>query len=231
MKPRFTGFPKELFKFLRDLEKNNDREWFNANKDRYLSYVVEPVQEFILAMAPCLTAISDRYIADPRRNGGSMFRIYRDTRFSKSKLPYKNNVGCQFRHTAGKDAHAPGFYVHLEPGKIFYGGGVWKPPSSKLGMIRDAIATHPDNWTRIITNRTFRKRFGDIRGDRLTRPPRGFAKDLPLIEDIKRKSFFVMQEDKESAALKPGFITEVERAFKAASPIMEFLTKAVELPY
>ncbi len=133
-----------MFNFLADLGSNNNREWFNNNKDRYENFVVEPVTRFIEAVGEFLPTISDAYVADTRRNGGSMFRIYRDTRFSRDKRPYKENVGCQFRHTAGKNAHAPGFYVHLAPAEVFIGGGIWKPDTNSLDKIRNHIAENPE---------------------------------------------------------------------------------------
>jgi len=228
---QFPGFPSELFQFLRELRNNNNRDWFAENKPIYREDVVRPVQDFIVAMAPRLHKISSRYIADSRGNGGSMFRIYRDTRFSKNKLPYKTNVGCQFRHEAGRDAHAPGFYVHLEPDQVFFGGGVWMPPGPVLLKIRERMVSHPDEWMEVIKNKSFKKRFGEVKGDRLKRPPRGFDKDLPLIEDMKLKSFFVMQQVDESFSLDAKFINEVERAFKATAPLMQFLTRSLELPF
>lgn len=231
MDDKFAGFSADIFKFLTDLKNNNNRDWFNTNKQRYLDSVANPMCLFIAAMGPRLEKISKYYVADPRRHGGSMFRIHRDTRFSKDKRPYKDHIGCHFRHVAGRDAHAPGFYAHFEPGQLFIGGGVWMPPSAVLHKIRTAIADKADEWTSLKKNRTFRTRFGGISGDQLTRPPRGFDKEHPMIDDIKRKSFFVMHHLDPDLALTPKFITEVERIFKAASPMMAFLTRAVELKY
>ncbi len=109
------GFSPGLFAFLEELAANNDRTWFAANKPRYQSQVVDQLVRFIAAMADPLEKVSPHFVADPRPVGGSMFRIYRDVRFSKDKRPYKEHAACQFRHAAGKDAHAPGFYVHLAP--------------------------------------------------------------------------------------------------------------------
>ena len=128
-----------LFDFLRDLRENNDREWFQANKGRYLAEVRDPMLDFIGAFAAPLAEISPHFVADPRPNGGSLFRIYRDTRFSRDKTPYKTNAGAHFRHAAGKDAHAPGFYLHLEPGMCFAGCGVWRPDGPTVTKIREAI--------------------------------------------------------------------------------------------
>ena len=146
MDDKFPGFSADLFKFLAELKNNNNRDWFNENKARYLSNVADPMCRFVAAMGPRLRKISKYYVADPRRHGGSMFRIYRDARYSKDKRPYKEHIGCQFRHVAGKDAHAPGFYAHFEPGQVLIGGGVWMPPSPVLFKIRSAIAEKPDDW-------------------------------------------------------------------------------------
>jgi uncharacterized protein (TIGR02453 family) len=227
----FDGFPSDLFRFLQDLSKNNNRDWFNSNKDRYVESVAEPVQAFINAMRPRLEKISPYYVADSRRNGGSMFRIYRDTRFSKNKDPYKENVGCQFRHEAGKDAHAAGFYVHLANEQIFFGGGVWTPPNDVLTKIRDAIVDDPTRWRKITRSKSFLASFDGVRGDGLKRPPRGYDPEHSLIEDLKRKTFYVMKPGTKDLVQSRGFIDEVTRTFKAASPFMKFVADALKLPY
>jgi uncharacterized protein (TIGR02453 family) len=199
----FAGFPDDLFGFLNDLKKNNNREWFKANKPRYTESVVNPMCEFIACMAPRLQRISKHYTADPRPHGGSMFRIYRDVRFSKDKSPYKTHAACQFRHQAGRDAHAPGFYVHLAADGLFFGGGIWTPPSAHLGKIREQIADSPVAWSRIIGAAAVRKH-GGLKGDQLKRAPRGFDPESRHIEDLKRK---------------------------AAAPLNRFITQALELPF
>ena len=160
-----------------------------------------------------------------------MFRIYRDVRFSKDKRPYKEHVGCQFRHEAGKDAHAPGFYVHLASDEILFGGGVWNPPNPVLGKIRDAVVDNANSWKKIKSNKSFVKRFNGIRGSGLKRPPRGYDAAHVHIEDLKRKTFFAMQPASQELAMSPDFVSEVTHAFKVASPLMEFLTSSLELPY
>lgn len=227
----FNGFPEELFQFLRALSRNNNRDWFAENKESYRASVMHPVSDFIIAMAPRLAKLSPHFVADPRANGGSMFRIYRDTRFSKNKLPYKTHVGCQFRHEAGKDAHAPGFYVHLEPDRIFFGAGLWNPAGDALARIRDAIVERPEAWQAIVEGTPFVQRFGGLTGDSLKRPPRGYAADHPLIDDLKRKSFVVMQYEDESLAKGPDLMDEIEHSFGEASAFMRFLTRAQGLPY
>ncbi len=227
----FEGFSPAFFGFFEELAKNNKREWFAANKDRYKQEVVGQLTSFIAAIAPHLAKISSHYNADPRPNGGSMFRIYRDVHFSKDKKPYKEHGACQFRHKAGKDAHAPGYYVHLEPGKIFFGGGVWLPPSPELNKIRAAIANDAAGWRRVTRNRRIKEDFGGIMGEGLKRAPRDFDENHPHIEDIKRKSFFAMRQAEPALAGSPAFVEEVAGTFKAATPLMRFLTSALGVPF
>ncbi len=231
MSTGFAGFPKDLFKFLRDLKKNNNREWFLDNKSRYQDVVVAPMGEFINAMAPRLAKISTAFVADARPNGGSMFRIYRDARFSKDKSPYKTNVGCQFRHVAGKDAHAPGFYFHLEPDNVFFGGGLWMPPSAVLFNVRQAIVERSTEWKKITGAKKIASRFGGLGGVSLQRVPRGFAADHPLADDLKHKSFVLMERSSEAAAQDKRLVAEVDKSFQAMAEFMGFLTRANHLAF
>jgi len=231
MAEEFEGFSPDLFAFLKDLKRNNHRDWFEANKDRYKRSVVEPMSAFISAMDARLAKVSDCFIADARPHGGSMFRIYRDTRFSKDKSPYKEHTAVHFRHMAGKDAHAPGFYMHFEPDEVFFGGGIWMPDGVVLRRVRDAIVDDVKGWKSATRSPTFRKRFGEVQGDSLKRPPLGYPPDHPLMDDLKRKSFFAVQRVDPSLALTARFTAEVERAFIALRPMMRFLTEALDLSF
>ena len=226
----FPGLPEDFFRFFEDLKQNNERAWFNENKARYHESVVNPISEFIVCIAPRLEKISPHYIANPKPHGGSMFRIYRDTRFSKDKTPYKDHAGIQFRHRAGKDAHAPGFYVHLSTDEVFFGGGVWLPPNPVLNRVRDHIVDNANAWGRI-RNAKKVQASGGIRGDSLKRPPRGFDAEHRHIEDLKKKSFYVATEVSATAALEADFIDQVTEGFKLAAPMMHFITDALELPF
>ncbi len=227
----FAGFPKDFFAFFRELKANNNRPWFEDNKQRFRDSVQAPMSAFIAAMAPRLEKVSKNFNADPRPNGGSMFRIYRDVRFSKDKRPYKEHAACHFRHAGGKDVHAPGFYMHFAPGEVYFGGGLWMPELDALARVRSTIAAKPALWKKIKTDKAFAKRYGDVQGDQLTRPPRGFDAELPFIEDIRRKSFFAMSIAGGKLALSPDLVGEVANAFKAASPLMKFLCDAVGVPF
>jgi uncharacterized protein (TIGR02453 family) len=229
--PSFNGLPADYFKFFKELSANNNREWFNDNKDRFRASVQEPLSAFVEAMAPKLKKISKHFVADPRLNGGSVFRIYKDVRFSKDKSPYKTHGAVQFRHALGKDAHAPGFYVHLDPEEIFYGGGMWLPPSPQLLAVREAIRDKGAAWKKATSGAAFVKRFDGVGGEALSRPPRGFDADDPNIDDIRRKSFFAMVESKPAAAKKPGFVDDAAQTFADASPMMKFLCDATRAPF
>ncbi|HVT24698.1 MAG TPA: DUF2461 domain-containing protein [Rhizomicrobium sp.] len=228
---KFEGFPKDFYAFFRDLKAHNNREWFEDNKQRFRDSVQAPMSSFIEAMAPELKKISKHFTADPRPNGGSMFRIYRDVRFSKDKRPYKEHAACHFRHVTAKDAHAPGFYMHFAPDEVFFGGGSWMPPSDSLAHIRQAIAAKPALWTKVKTDKAFAKAFGGVQGEALSRPPRGFASDHPQIEDIKKKSFFALRDADTRLTQHPKLVGEVANTFKSASPLMKFICNALAVPY
>jgi uncharacterized protein (TIGR02453 family) len=228
----FDGFPKDFFAFFRELKTHNERTWFEANKQRYRDSVQAPMSAFIAAMAPRLKTVSKNFVADPKPNGGSMFRIYRDVRFAKDKRPYKEHAACHFRHAAGKDVHAPGFYMHFGANEVYFGGGMYMPESDALGKIRDAIVQKPAAWKAVKANKDFAKAFGGLGGDDvLTRAPRGYAADHPLIEDIKRKSFFAVHEADMKLAASPKLVDAVAGTFKAASPLMKFLCAAVGVTF
>ncbi|MCK4906942.1 MAG: DUF2461 domain-containing protein [Spirochaetes bacterium] len=220
----------ELFEFFRKLEKNNNKAWFEKNKDRFEKIVREPLLEFIDDFGVRLPQFAPHYIADPRKSGGSLFRIYRDVRFSKDKTPYKTAAGIQFRHEQGKDVHAPGYYIHLEPGSVFCGIGIWRPDSQTVGKIRTAIDKKQKEWLSVKNDKSFSKIYS-LGGDSLKRAPKGFDPKHPLIEDIKRKDFVASITLTEEDTCSRDFINKIEKLFKSAEPMMKFLTEAVGLPW
>ncbi len=223
----FHGFSKDFFAFFGELKANNDRAFFEANKQRFRESVQAPMSEFIAAMAPHLAKISKQFVADPRPNGGSMFRIYRDIRFARDKRPYKEHAACQFRHCMGRDVHAPGFYVHLSPDEVFFGGGLWMPESDSLLKIRERIASKPSLWRKVVEDKGFAKRFGSVEGEQLTRAPKGFDPSHAFIADIRRKSFVAGVDSTARAARDSRLVPDVADSFAALSPLMKFLCDAV----
>ncbi len=226
MSPRF---PRSMFQFLKDLEANNNREWFNANKALYEDAVVEPSFAFISAFAPQLKKISPHFNAIPKKTGGSLFRIYRDTRFSKDKTPYKTHVGIHFRHKKAKDAHAPGFYLHLHPQGSFIGAGIWHPDGPALAKIRAAIDADGGGWRRA-TGKRLRDHF-DLAGDSLVRPPKGFDDDHPLIEDLKRKDFIAVTKLTQKDVLAPNFVDDFAARCGKTKGLVRFLCGALEVEF
>lgn len=217
-------FEPELFGFLSELAENNDRNWFQANKDRFREQVQEPMLAFIAAFSEPLAAISPHFVADPRPAGGSMFRVYRDVRFARDKSPYKTHAAAQFRHREGRDVHAPGFYLHLEPGNVFTGAGLWRPDGETLARVRSAIVDDTEGWRQATGGLT-------LGGDSLVRPPRDFDPEHPLVEDLKRKDFVCFAELGQAAACSPGFLDRFTEACREAAPFARFLTEAVGLEF
>lgn len=227
---RYRGFEKQTIAFLEELAANNNREWFAENKTRYEEHVLDVALQFIQSMQEPLAEIAPRFTAVPQRVGGSLMRVYRDTRFSKNKLPYKTNIGIQFRHEMAKDVHSPGYYVHIDPEQVFIGVGMWRPEADALRAIRERIVAKPAEWSRVRSDSKFRRNF-DFGGEALSRPPRGFAGDHEHIEDIKRKSFIAVRNLEVADSLSPQFQRKVETSFGAGKPLMQFLCKAVGVPF
>lgn len=226
----FSGFPKETLSFLTKLKRNNNREWFNKNKEKYESYFVEPSLAFIEAMEKPLKKISECFLAIPKKTGGSLMRIYRDTRFAKEKTPYKENIGIHFRHLQGKDVHAPGYYLHIEPKEVFLGVGIWRPDNKILAKIRQMIDEESATWKKATVFKAFRDRF-HMAGDSLKRPPRGYNDDHPWIVDLKRKDFIAVHELPVNEVTDKNLVKTVTATFKAATPFMKFLCEAIEVPF
>jgi len=222
--PDAAFFSPELFVFLRQLKRHNNREWFEKNKTRYQQLAVEPAMRFISEFAPHLEKLSVHFVADPRPTRGSLFRIYRDTRFAADKRPYKTHIGIHFSHGSGKDAHAPLFYLHLEPEQCFAASGVWHPDNAALTRIRSAIAAQPQQWAEV------RRRL-ELEGESLTRPPRGFDPSHPFIEDIKRKDFVASAGLTEQQVCGSKLMQEFTASCRTMLPLVKFTTRALGLKF
>jgi len=223
-------FTKTTILFLEELAQNNNREWFEANKPRYESLAREPALDFIEAMEPALKSFAPHFRAEARKMGGSLMRVYRDTRFSRDKSPYKTNIGIQFRHKLGRDVHAPGFYLHISPEECFFAAGSWHPESVALGKIRDAIADAPEKWFPVRDNKKFLAHWA-LWGDSLTRPPRGYDAANPAIDDIKRKDFIALSELSNKDIVGEGLVKLAEKRFTEATPFMRYQCEALGVQY
>lgn len=214
---------KETVDFLKKLDKNNDRDWFNANKDSFLKAndnVIAVTGELIGRIAKFDPDVAG---LDPK---SCVFRIYRDVRFSADKSPYKTNLGA-FIAPGGKKGLAPGYYFHIQPNMFFAAAGKHMPDASETLKIRNAIAARTKEFLKIIENKTFRKRFGDLDGDRLSRPPKGFAAENPAIEYLKLKSFTVSEEFTAAQAISKDYPRMLADSFKAAYPLVLFLRSSL----
>jgi len=219
-------FTKATFGFLRDLAANNDRDWFAANQDRYETHVKAPALRLVTAMGPELEKISPHFRATPR----SLFRIHRDVRFSKDKRPYKTTVGVHFRHERARSAHAPGYYLHIEPGNVFVGVGIWHPEPPALRKIRDHIVENPTAWKRAVGAKAFASRY-ELAGDRLKRAPKGYDPDHPMVEALKWKDHIGVQQVTQAFVTRADLPKELGKTIAAGTPLMKFLCAALEVPF
>ncbi len=223
---------KDTMNFLVDLSLNNNREWFDINRQRYEDEVREPAFALIRALEPELHAVSPHFTAIPKKTGGSLMRVFRDTRFAADKTPYKTNVGIQFRHEAGKDVHAPGFYLHLSLDGCFVAAGMWGPDSKALRAIRDAIDQRSEAYLAARDDAAFREVFSfGSHGDSLKTAPRGFAKDHPLVEDLRLKHHIATRDVEPEWFFGEEGVRNVAASMRSASAYVRFLTESVELPF
>jgi len=214
--PKTPYFSRELFQFLYELKFNNERAWFMANKPRYEQHVKAPLQAFLADTAPRVARVNPA-ICRP-----TFFRIYRDVRFSKDKSPYKTHAAAQFRHRAtADDVHAPGFYLHLEPGDCFVAGGIWHPEPDAMLAVRRRIAKGDPAWLKFRAAKL--PLYVD---DKMKRPPKGFGPDHPRIEDLKLRSFISWVPFKDKDTCAPGFLDAFLGAVKRLDPLVRFLCDA-----
>ena len=223
-------FTEASLNFLDELSGNNDRVWFEANKPRYEALVREPALDFIEQMGPELQRFAPHFRADARKMGGSLMRVYRDTRFARDKTPYKTNIGIQFRHELAKDVHAPGFYLHIAIDECFLAAGCWHPEADALGKIREYIAEKPKRWFAVRDDEKFGAQWL-LSGDILSRPPRGYAADHPAIGDLKRKDFIALVDLSPEEITSDGLVALATRQFTLAAPFMKFLCDALQVAY
>lgn len=222
--PAQSYFLPELFDFLVRLKRNNRREWFEKRRGEYETLVLEPAVRFIQDFAPLLYGISPQLVADARPHRGSLFRIYRDTRFSHDKRPYKTHIAMHFSHP-GKDVHSPGFYLHLEPSGCFAAAGLWHPDTRTLLRVRTAICARAEEWRRVR---------GLINWDdagKLSRPPRGFLPNHEFVEDLKLRDIGTSADFTRQQVCSPKFLPTFATACRKMAPLAEFLSSAVGLKF
>jgi uncharacterized protein (TIGR02453 family) len=216
------GFTKRTLAFLRALERNNSREWFHARKDRYLAEVRQPMIDLVERLARELPAFAPDLVASPRV---SIYRPYRDTRFSANKVPLKTNVAAVFPHRLLPKHEGAGFYLEIAPRHVWYGGGIYMPSSSQLHLLREHIAQHHKRLARLVAAPAYTRAFGSLEGDRLQRVPRGFAPDHPAADWLKYRQFLAFRERPAEFALSPGFYRTLVTSWRALAPLIAFLNE------
>lgn len=219
-----------LFEFLDDLSRNNDRDWFHANKQRYEQDVREPALELIEQLVSPLRRSAPMLRAIPKRSGGSLMRIHRDTRFSKDKTPYKTNVGISIRHQADDNIHAPGIYLHFACDECLVGAGCWRPHRDTLAAIRRQIHADPKSWRRARDQKQFRESFG-LAGESLKTSPRDYPNDHSEIEDLRRIDFIAVAHLTQQDVTSGGAVARIVDLIRDAKPLMRFLCGAINVPY
>ncbi len=217
-------FTPQTFDFLRRLEENNNRDWFQEHKQSYLDAARDPMLRFIGELQRIFRGLSPHLDVDPKPVGGSMFRIYRDTRFSKDKTPYKTYLAARFHHRAGEKGSAPGFYLSIQADGGYAAAGLWHPPTPAANAVRKAIAADPGRWSAVTLE-------VPVEGDRLKRPPRGFPSDHAMVEDLKLKDFVTSSKLSRKEICRPDFPVEFYKTCQQMSPLVRFLCEALKLPW
>jgi uncharacterized protein (TIGR02453 family) len=228
------SFSPTSMAFLKGLKKHNNRPWFEAHKADYEHHLKEPMRELIEEMDVRLARIAPEIVGDPKR---SMFRIYRDIRFSKDKAPYKTHVACWFfhrdgRHNVGQESEGggAGYYFHLQPGECFTGGGLWMPPRPSLNKLRDAIATDFGKFKKAALSPAMKKRFGGLDDENtLKRVPRGYDPEHPAAEWLKFQSFIVGRKVPDRVATSGKLPKFLEDDFKAMLPLVRWINGVLGL--
>jgi uncharacterized protein (TIGR02453 family) len=216
--PSFT--PKTL-SFLRSLKRNNDRAWFHARRERYEDHVRRPMIEVVERLADDFRTVAPEFAADPKL---SLFRPWRDTRFSENKAPLKTNIAAVFPHRALGRMNGAALYFEVAPGWVWMGGGVYAPDASQLQAIREHVADHHAELEAIVHARGF-SRLGGLKGDRLTRVPRGFAKDHPAARYLRHRQFMGVREESADFATRPDFYPQLRATFAQFVPLCRFLNE------
>jgi len=218
----FPGFSDEMVKFLRGLKRNNRREWFQPRKHLFDQHVKEPMLQLVEGLNAELAKFAPDYVTDPKK---AVFRIYRDTRFSHDKTPYKNHIAASFSRRGSEHVSGGLFYFSVSNEEVEVAGGVYHPMPETLLLVRNYIAEHHEEMTRILADKKTRKLLGDLRGGELTRAPKGFDPEHPAIHLIKKKDWILDVTLDAGLATTPKLHREIADRFRAMAPLIDFLNR------
>jgi uncharacterized protein (TIGR02453 family) len=218
----FPGFPKEMTTFFRSLKRNNRREWFQPRKHVFEQHVKEPMIELVTALNRDFAKFAPEFVSDPKK---AIFRIYRDTRFSSDKTPYKTHIAASFARRGGERLAAGGFYFSVSHDQIEVAGGIYHPEPETMLVVRNHIAEHHQDLRRLLADRKVRRLLGDLQGDALTRAPKGFDPAHPAIQLIKMKDWILDTTLDPALGTSPRLYKELADRFRAMTPLIEFLNR------
>ena len=220
MRSGFPGFPPEGVQFFRGLARNNHRDWFQPRKTIFEEKVKAPMQELVAALNTALMDYAPQYVTDPAK---AIYRFYRDTRFSKDKSPYKQQIAASFPRRGLEHHGGAGFYCAVSHKEVAVGGGIYMPAPETLLAVRNHIAARHEELRQITNSRTVRKLFGELQGEQLSRPPKGFPKEHPAEDLLRMKQFLLYIELPADMVTTPRLFREIESRFRAMAPFLEFL--------
>ena len=218
--PPFDGFPKDTLRFLSALKKNNNREWFTANKDRYENSVKAPMESLLSTLGAKLRTFDPDIAIEPKK---AMYRIYRDIRFSADKTPYKTHAAAAFTYKGTDRKYGAAFYFHIAPGELGIGGGLYAPSSDQLKSLRENIAREHKQLTKILSEKKFVRHYGELWGDLLTRVPAGYPADHPAADLLRRKQFLCWTSLKPDVIHDSTFVAFLADHVQAMAPFVKWL--------
>ncbi len=226
-----TYFSDASFKFLRALARHNDKAWFNEHKPQYEDHVRQPFLRLIGDLQPALAQVSEHFRADPKSQGGSLFRIYRDARFSNDKSPYKTWQGARLFHARRREVPAPSFYLHLQPGGSFVGAGLWHPEPDTQRKLRQFIFDNPASWKSAAHDPRLRRKFELDENEKLVRPPRGYPADFEFLEDIKHRNWVFWRSLDDAVMTGPKLRHTIAADLATLGPVVDYLCAALDLEF
>ncbi len=218
--PPFAGFPKDTLKFLRELKRNNNREWFAENKARYEQNVKEPMQMLLGSLAARLQAVDPEIVLEPKK---AMYRIYRDVRFSADKSPYKVWIAAAFTYRGFDRKNDAAFYFHITPEELGIGGGLYSPQGDQLKNLRKAIDADAASLRAILKERKFKTHFGELTGEELSRVPQGYDREHPDADLMKKKQFLCWQTQPATVITDAALVDLLVKSFTAMAPFVRWL--------